>query len=326
MSSLFLRKLCLRPLNLYFRFLATGETYTSLASQYRVGVTTMSRIIPEVCSAIWETMQDTYMKMPQTEDEWKEISREFTEKWNYPHCVGAIDGKHIVIKAPINSGSLYFNYKSSFSIVLMAISDACNRFIWVDIGAFGRQSDAGVFANSNMAAALATPHNLHLPDSEPIPGSEHLGPMPYVFVGDEAFPLQLHLMRPYPGRQSTQEKKAYNYRHSRARRIVECAFGLLAARWRVFQSKMAIKPSNVIKVVQGTLILHKMLQTDSNPSPSVDELVEDYRIYHAQGFGDLAHTGNNRSAEAASARQKFCQYFQEKPLSWQMAHVQRGLY
>ena len=100
-------------------------------------------------------MRETFLKVPQTAEEWKVVASHFNEKWNFPHCVGAVDGKHIVIKSPINSGSLYYNYKSTFSIILMALVDACNRFLCVDIGAYGRQSDAGVFANSEMGQALA---------------------------------------------------------------------------------------------------------------------------------------------------------------------------
>ena len=131
--------------------------YTSLSSQYRVGVTTISKIVPEVCQAIWDTMRTKYVVMPSTEDQWRNIALDFERRWNYPHCVGAIDGKHVVMQCPANSGSVYFNYKGTFSMVLLAICDAQYKFLAVDIGAYGRSSDAGVFSNSSLGKALSPP-------------------------------------------------------------------------------------------------------------------------------------------------------------------------
>jgi len=62
--------------------------------------------------------------MPSNKDEWKKVSAAFDENWNFPNCLGSIDGKHIVLQAPINSGSEFYNYKSFFSIVLFALVDA----------------------------------------------------------------------------------------------------------------------------------------------------------------------------------------------------------
>ena len=63
------------------------------------------------------------MPVPKME-EWREIAEEYHTLWNFPNCLGAMDGKHVVIEAPKNSGSLYFNYKGSYSIVLLAVVDA----------------------------------------------------------------------------------------------------------------------------------------------------------------------------------------------------------
>ena len=57
--------------------------------------------------------------MPRPRDEWREVVLQFQRRWNVPHALGALDGKHVAIKCPIKSGSYYYNYKGFYSIVLM---------------------------------------------------------------------------------------------------------------------------------------------------------------------------------------------------------------
>ena len=76
--------------------------------------------------------------------------RGFCEKWNFPHSLGAIDAKHVVMQAPHNSRSEYFNYKKARSIVLLAVCNAMYEFILVDIGDTGRQTDGSVYNNSHL--------------------------------------------------------------------------------------------------------------------------------------------------------------------------------
>lgn len=133
----------------------------------------------------------------------------------------------------------------------------------IQVGDFGRSSDGGIFANSDLGRGMAT-NSLHVPADAPLPGSGVQGPMPYTMVGDSAFPLKTYLMRPYPGRHLPRARRLYNYRLSRARMVVECAFGILAARWRVFHTKINMKPCNVDKVILAACILHNFLMSTAD--------------------------------------------------------------
>ncbi|KAH1021379.1 hypothetical protein HUJ04_010900 [Dendroctonus ponderosae] len=100
-------------------YLATGlSSLTELQYNFRIGVTTFSIIINSVCKAIWDVMKEQCIPKP-TEESWLKIAKGFLQNANFPYCIGAIDGKHIRIIKPAHSGSLYFNYKSFFSL-------ACN--------------------------------------------------------------------------------------------------------------------------------------------------------------------------------------------------------
>ena len=101
---------------LFYRFLATGESYRSLSFSHRIGVATISAIIPRANEAIWQVMKGDYIKMPSTNEELKKIAERFEKRWNFPHCVGVIDGIHVVMRCHKKSGSLNFNYKGTFQL------------------------------------------------------------------------------------------------------------------------------------------------------------------------------------------------------------------
>lgn len=67
---------------------------------------------------------------------------------NFPHCLGAVDGKHIRTICPVNSGSMYFNYKDYYSVVLMAVADSKYRFVYVNVGSFAKDCDSSIFRQS----------------------------------------------------------------------------------------------------------------------------------------------------------------------------------
>ncbi|XP_055838084.1 uncharacterized protein LOC129916902 [Episyrphus balteatus] len=252
------------------RFLSTGDSNSSLAYAYRIGKSTVQAIIPEVCEVLWTVLKPIYLPI-KTQSGWLQDAHDFHQTWNFPHCLGAVDGKHISIQAPRKSGSLYFNYKKHYSMVLLAVADANYKFTYVDIGAFGSQSDSGIFTNSTFGMLLER-DQMNFPSSSPLPG-ETLN-LPYFMVGDEAFPLKNYLITPFSGRYLEDSKSYFNKRLSRARRVVENAFGILASRWRIYQRTIIAEPNTVEKIIKATVVLHNMLCESSKnkyaPSAFVD--------------------------------------------------------
>ncbi|XP_011634035.1 LOW QUALITY PROTEIN: uncharacterized protein LOC105425129 [Pogonomyrmex barbatus] len=118
---------------------------------------TTHNIIKETCAVLSQVSLSIYIKVPP-EDDWKHISNDFLANWNLPNCIGIIDyGKHITIQAPSNSGSMYFNYKKTFSIVLMTAGDSKYKFTLIDVDAFGSESNGGILSRSAFDKALYDP-------------------------------------------------------------------------------------------------------------------------------------------------------------------------
>jgi hypothetical protein len=88
--------------------------------------------------------------------------------------------------------------------------------------------------------------------------------MLYHMVADETFPLRDDIMKPYASRHLTTEQRLFNYRLSRARRVVENAFGIMCNRFRVFLTTIALAPEKVQSLVLAACALHNFLLSNSD--------------------------------------------------------------
>lgn len=243
--------------------------------------------------------------MPSGPEEWLKIANKFETLWNIPNTVGAMDGKHIEFRAPRSAGSHYYNYKGRHSIVLMAIVGANYEFIYIDVGANGRLSDGGVYENCDFATAL-NQNSLNLPNDRPLPGTED--PLPYVIIADAAFPLQRHIMKPYPFKNMTHEQRIFNYRLSRGRRVVENAFGILANRFRVLLHPINLARDKVVAITKTCCVLHNFLLAELNIADCDGYVQDDWRQNNIN-FQNAIFRRGRANTGTLNIREKFKDYF-----------------
>ncbi|XP_065316345.1 uncharacterized protein LOC135925093 [Gordionus sp. m RMFG-2023] len=197
-----------------------------MSYNYKLGVSTIKQIIGDTIKALWDILQPIHMMVP-TLQMFEEVAQGLEEMWNFPNW--AIDGKLCKTNKPPHTGTQFFNYKHGFSIILQALVDHNGKFMVIDVGSYGSQSDGGVFANSLLSKRIEN-GELPIPPPKLLPNSNIV--VPHVILGDGAYPLKRYLMKPYI-KNNNDDSKIFNYRLSRARRIVECSFGVLTSKWRI---------------------------------------------------------------------------------------------
>ena len=77
------------------RHLVSGTKYSDMQYRRRVPKNTLSVMVREVYQAIGDEYADEVMTAPSTPDEWRKLADGIYSRWNFPHCVAAIDGKHM---------------------------------------------------------------------------------------------------------------------------------------------------------------------------------------------------------------------------------------
>lgn len=160
------------------------------------------------------------------------------------------------------------------SVALVAICDASYRFTYLDIGAYGSEGDCSIFKNSNFGKAVLN-DSLCFPPNATVNGIK----LPYYFVADDAFPLCKRIMKPFSGRQLSDEEAVFNYRLSRARRCIENAFGILCSKWACLKKTLYCSPDRAQRIMTACCLLHNFLLNNKSqtycPDSYTDKLTED---------------------------------------------------
>lgn len=207
----------------------------------------------------------------------------------------------------------------------------------------GSISDGGVWSNTDLASDLED-NAMLLPDPTPLQGMNM--PFPYCFVGDEAFPLTRYMMRPYPRRELTDEKRIFNYRLSRARRTIENSFGILTARWQLLLKPLSMSPENLEAVFKALVCLHNFLMMSEAMKNAADRMyapadfvdVEQpdgsvtegrWREVISPYFNNLGRAGGNRSNQTAVGLRDYLRAYINSELGyeqcpWQAQRAMRG--
>lgn len=253
------------------------------------------------------------MPPKQTKD-WENIAQGFLENADFPNCIGAVDGKHIRMIKPCHSGSLYFNYKKYFSMNLLAVCDSDYKFIFIDVGSYGKSSDSTIFNRSQLKSDLEE-NRLSIP--QPKPTNNEMA-LPFTFIGDEAFPLSNYIQRPYAGNYLSSKKRVYNYRLSRARRYIECTFGIMTNKWRILHRPLNVRIEFAEEIVKTCCILHNFVRSNAKVTR------RHKKIPRISGFYDNPYIDENVSRLPGNAiRDKFADYFvsNEGALPWQNKYI-----
>lgn len=306
----------------YFRYMATGESFRSLQFAFRISHSYISIIIRETLSAIYKSLVPIFIPSP-TKEALTKKAEEFWERWNFPNCIGALDGKHIRIFAPAKSGSLYFNYKEYFSIVMLALVDANYKFIAVDIGSYGKEGDSSIFIKSVFGRKVMRSQDF-FPADEMLPKSNKV--LPYVIIGDEAFRLDKHLMKPFTklAASSDKSKAIFNYRLSRARRVSENAFGLISQVFRVFYTPIAVKSEVCDDLIMAACCLHNLLREGYLEQKGIPYYEYDSNEKTSDFFQNLTRSGGYQNVEGFHVRDEFMRFFlQEGFVEWQNQQVSK---
>ncbi|XP_064469657.1 uncharacterized protein LOC135384383 [Ornithodoros turicata] len=285
-----------------YKLCSSAEDRT-VAHVFAVGRSTVNGIYREFCDAVIAVLERDWLQM-MTADEMENHIREFQAVCDFPQGVGALDGCHFPVSPPKDDATDYHNYKGWYSIILMALVDHKYRFRYISVGAPGRCHDAHVYRRSQLSHIVASPL-LQAPVAL-VAGTA----VPLVILCDQAFPLTANLIKPFGHNTTlTDDQRNFNYHLSRARSIVENAFGRLKARFRYTARRMDCDVNNARLVIRTCCILNNICEyfSDDVPQQWLTELQQDNVVFPQPSYTTGAAVG-----EGSSVRSALVEYYRQR--------------
>uniref|UniRef100_T1IHT3 DDE Tnp4 domain-containing protein n=1 Tax=Strigamia maritima TaxID=126957 RepID=T1IHT3_STRMM len=258
-------------------FLANSIQQKHLAQNHHISKQVLGVILDEVCLAIINGLKQEVTPV-MNEENWLQVARDFNEVWNFPHCLGAINGKYVDIEYPRNYQTVF---KSASRILVTGVADSHYRFIHFDVTTCDIQENGVDFPSTSFGKRLFSTDNvLGLPGNQQYGGKYNL---PFVYIADDAYPLSTHVIKPFHSgdRELSKEETIFNRRLHHAKLSVDNAFGILASKWRCLSKRLVLKPDRAKLIVKACCVLHNYLMTQNT-----------YLDYCPLQFADYNDQGN----------------------------------
>lgn len=238
-------KLCV-----FLYWLACGASYRVTGVSFEISRYSVRTIIHNTLD-LFVSISKNIIKLPAF-GELEGLGHYFNLRANtniFSKAVGAIDGCHIKIMVPTKLHDQYINRKLDYSLNIMAICDSHGKFINIVAGYPGSVHDQRVLRNSN----------IYRSGNFPPPG--------YYLLGDSGYKCTLTpvpIITPFrKDRALTSQETHFNLLHSRARSVIENAFGRMKTRWRaIFLKSLELKIENSIKTVLACCVMHNICLND----------------------------------------------------------------
>ena len=280
--------------------LATCGEYRTIAHLFGVARCTVCVIVHDTCKAIVDVLLRKYIRFPHGEG-LSDVVEGFKNKWGMIQCAGTIDGCHIPVMPPALNHTDFYNRKGWYSMLVQAVVDHNYQFIDVCVGWPGSVHDARVLVNSSVYKK-ASRKEILCGQQLNIRGTD----IPVFLVGDSVYPLSSWLMKHFPHNSHlTPGQRSFSYHLSKARIVVENAFGRLKARWRRLCKRNDMNIEHIPCVITACCVLHNMCEVHGDAFS--DLWLEDIDTYDQPEASPSG--GSSVSTAATAIRDALVQYY-----------------